>query len=461
MKKTTIRLVCAISMLLLIMSVLSACSNTEKDDTLQQTQGQQEQAITVTELTVKTMPTKTDYLLGEAFSADGCVLTATFSDGATKDVAVGEPGVEVSAPSTDSAGTKNVAVKYEGKRATFQVSVIKETLTVTLSHNTEDIADETVTVVKGEKLVLPEETTREGYSFAGWFTDAQRTIAYNFDSSVEQPITLYALWLSKAAANYEFIFDLNQADLKQRTIVQQVQEGKSAIPLSEDPERVGYAFAGWFSQSEGGDEYDFSTPVTASISVYAHWDRTAAGEQTYLFEAEDTSLTGKSGPAFSGTAMESGMIIYDTKHGASNDRFVGYLYQRYNSLEFFINADEAADNVILVARLSAEMRNFTFNKSNFSISVNGVSLDYGDIAFTNVPSNSYNSIECLPFEDYIISTTVSLKKGMNLISFMTENDEKMEGSTLLAAAPLVDCIKLTSTAVLTWCESMGLPASNY
>ena len=155
------------------------------------------------------------------------------------------------------------------------------------------------------------------------------------------------------------------------------------------------------------------------------------------------------------------MIVYDNKHGESNDRFVGYLYQRYNSLEFFINADEAVDNATLVVRMSAEMRDYTYNSGNFSISVNGESYDYGDIVFTHVPANSYNSVECLPFEDYTISTSVKLNKGMNLITLMTDNDDPMAGSTLLAAAPLIDCIKLTTTAVLTWSETMGLPAANY
>ena len=44
---------------------------------------------------------------------------------------------------------------------------------------------------------------------------------------------------------------------------------------------------------------------------------------------------------------------------------------------------------------------------------------------------------------------------------MTENEVGMEGSTLLAAAPLVDCIKLKTSAVLTWSEKNGLPAENY
>lgn len=462
--KKTIRLVCMLCMLVLMLGMLGACSKTPQNEAPKQgstQQAQQEPVVTITALAVKTMPAKTEYLLNEKFSAEGCVLTATFSDGTTKDIAIDEKGVEVTAPSTDSVGKKNVAIRYEGQRATFQINVSKEKLTATFHYNADGLSDQTVTVEKGDKVAMPAAQERENYEFGGWFSDEQCTIAYDFDSTVEQNVNIYAMWINKAATNYDFIFDLNQEGLEQGEIVQQVQEGQTAVRMSVDPTRVGYEFAGWYTEAEGGVEYDFAAPVTGSMSVYAHWNKTVSGEQTYVFEAEDTSLAGKSGPAFSGTAMETGMIVYDNKFGESNDRFVGYLYQRYNSLEFFINSDEAVTGVTLVARLSAEMRDYTYNMNNFVISVNGESLDYGDIVFTKVPKNSYSSVECLPFEDYVISTNVTLKKGMNLITLMTDNDDKMAGSTLLAAAPLVDCIKLTTSAVLTWSETMGLPAANY
>ncbi len=414
----------------------------------------------VTALEVKEMPVKTVYTLNEPFSPEGCVLTVTYEDGTTKEITLKEDGVEVTAPSTDSTGKKNVRVRYGGQRVSFQITVVKEKLEVTFIFNAEGMTPQAVGVEKGEKLTDIPAPEREGYAFDGWYADEQCTMRFNFDAPVEANTSAYAKWIDQNVASYAFTFDFNQEGLAQGQIVQQVESGKPAVELTEIPERTGYAFEGWYTLPDGGEAFDFSTPITADTRVYAKWTKTA-GEQTYVFEAEDTSLAGKSGPAFSGTAMENGMIVYDNKHGESNDRFVGYLYQRYNSLEFFINADEAVDNATLVVRMSAEMRDYTYNQQNFAITVNGEAYDYGDIVFTNVPANSYNSVECLPFEDYVISTNVRLKKGMNLIMLMTDNDEAMTGSTLLAAAPLIDCIKLTTTAVLTWSEAMGLPASNY
>ena len=413
-----------------------------------------------TKIEVKEMPAKTVYTVDEEFSGDGCVLTVTYADGTTKDITLAEEGIEVTAPSTGSVGKKNVRVRYAGERLSFQITVVKEKLEAAFILNDGESEPVMVAVEKGEKLTEPETPQREGYSFAGWFADEQCTMSFDFGAAIEASTNIYAKWISDSAESCNFVFNFNQEELAKNTVVQQVEIGKTATPLTEVPERTGYAFVGWYTMADGGEAFDFSTPIAGDTEGFANWQKTA-GEQTYVFEAEDTSLTGKSGPAFSGTAMEAGMIVYDNKHGESNDRFVGYLYQRYNSLEFFINADEAVDNATLVVRMSAEMRDYTYNSGNFSISVNGESYDYGDIVFTNVPANSYNSVECLPFEDYTISTSVKLKKGMNLITLMTDNDDPMAGSTLLAAAPLIDCIKLTTTAVLTWSETMGLPAANY
>ena len=41
----------------------------------------------------------------------------------------------------------------------------------------------------------PEEPTRNGYSFTGWYTDSECTQPYDWSTKVVEPITLYAGWL--------------------------------------------------------------------------------------------------------------------------------------------------------------------------------------------------------------------------------------------------------------------------
>ncbi|VEI13589.1 InlB B-repeat-containing protein [Trueperella bialowiezensis] len=49
-------------------------------------------------------------------------------------------------------------------------------------------------VAHAEAAVAPEAPTREGFTFAGWYTDAAYTMPYDFAAAVTGPITLYAKW---------------------------------------------------------------------------------------------------------------------------------------------------------------------------------------------------------------------------------------------------------------------------
>ena len=51
---------------------------------------------------------------------------------------------------------------------------------------------------KGNKLVKPADPTREGYTFAGWYTDEACTEAYDFSAAVTANMTLYAKWTKNA-----------------------------------------------------------------------------------------------------------------------------------------------------------------------------------------------------------------------------------------------------------------------
>lgn len=53
-------------------------------------------------------------------------------------------------------------------------------------------------VFKGNKLVKPADPTREGYTFAGWYTDEACTEAYDFGAAVTADMTLYAKWVKNA-----------------------------------------------------------------------------------------------------------------------------------------------------------------------------------------------------------------------------------------------------------------------
>ena len=74
----------------------------------------------LTGISVKTLPAKTEYLVGESLDTTGLTLTATYADGSSEDIT---DGYTVSGFDSATAGAKTVTVTYEGKTATFGVNV--------------------------------------------------------------------------------------------------------------------------------------------------------------------------------------------------------------------------------------------------------------------------------------------------------------------------------------------------
>ena len=141
----------------------------------------------------------------------------------------------------------------------------------------------------------------------------------------------------------------------------------------------------------------------------------------------------------------------DTNHGA----FIHYMYVENDTLTWEVESSEAATNVQLFARFSGEYGHdrllgeqteclFTFSDQQFKITVNDQALSYGSVTIHNVISKSF-----IPFQDFELSTTVSLQKGSNKIQMKVTNHDVIFG-TVGSTAPCVDSIKLYSTSTITW-----------
>ena len=120
--------------------------------------------------------------------------------------------------------------------------------------------------------VQPVETpARDGFEFVGWYIDSNLTRSWNFDTdTVKAPLTLYAKWreLEKPApVKHAASFDTAGGS----SVAPQTVEhgGKLAKPL--DPTRAGYDFAGWFADTALTMPWDFDSPVTSDLTLFAKW----------------------------------------------------------------------------------------------------------------------------------------------------------------------------------------------
>lgn len=158
-------------------------------------------------------------------------------------------------------------------------------------------------VEEGAKATEPAAPfTTDGYDFAGWCTDKAGNNAYSFDTPVNADITLYAKWVGKTKY-YTVSFDLN-GNGSTPIASQTVEEGQTAtVPaVPDDPD---YSFTGWYTEKECVNAYDFATPVTANITLYAGWgDKVSALNPVPVFTASTKELYLVKGQKF--TMPESG-----------------------------------------------------------------------------------------------------------------------------------------------------------
>lgn len=413
---------------------------------------------TVKKISVATEPTITYYEVGDTFSVEGGTILVEYTDGTTDTLPMTSSSFTYNTPGMDSTGTRTVIIYCGTKSARFSITVSSKSYTVTFNYNYDGAPEaETVKYISGE---IVEEITaeRSGYTLYGWYVDADYTEMYTFGSGASENLDLYALWLTEGASTVTVTFDYDYYGAALVEYSYPVEAG-TAVNQPSDPERTGYAFNAWLSES--GSAYDFTTVLTSDTTITASWTKTVSGTNSYVFEAEDTDLTGKTGSAYSGTASATGMIVSKEGKNCSNDRCVTYLYDYGDSLEFYIASDEDVSDVTFEISLSQEMVDYTYTYNDFTITLNGEQIKYSDISFTGVPAAGITS-DCLEFQYYTLAVNLTLKKGANKIQLITTNNSPISGTTIKATAPMVDCIRLTTTAVVTWDANYNLPMTgNY
>lgn len=416
----------------------------------------------VSKAEVGQLPVKTAYVIGEEFTLEGGTVIVTYADGTTDEIPMSAPSITVKEPGMKASGTKTVQLKVGGKNVRFTVVVANNSFQVTYDLNYPGApAAEQAEVVKGEKAES-KTYTREGYTLQGWYKNPDFTTAWNFKTEIVENVTLYALWTKDGAEHANVTFDYDYYGVTLNKYSYPVEVGASVARPQNDPVRTGYTFAGWVNAD--GSEYDFAAPINGDVTIKAVWQKAVSGKQTYVFEAEDSNLTGKTGPAISGTANEIGMIMGNESAGASNNRYVGYMYKYGNSVDFYIAADETLTDVTITVSLSAEMEGLTLTPANYGVSLNDVFLDYGVMEITDVPPMNWETYvaDPAPFKTFVVAVNATLPKGSNVIKLITLNNESYEGTTMLAHAPMIDCITIETEGVVIWDENFGVPAlDNY
>lgn len=134
-----------------------------------------------------------------------------------------------------------------------------------------DGVETTQKVKEGSKVTKPADPTKENYIFTGWYTDEICVTEYDWDTEVTGSLKLYAGFEEDVTKKeYEVTFETNEGTLDGGDSVS-VKHGMT-VTKPTDPVKEGYTFAGWYTDADLEEEFDFSTPITSAVVLYAKYE---------------------------------------------------------------------------------------------------------------------------------------------------------------------------------------------
>lgn len=271
--------------------------------------------------------------------------------------------------------------------AKFEAAAAVETQTVTFMKDAEKPFNTSV-VKKGNTVGVPAEPTKDGYSFAGWYTDVNCTTAYDFDLPVNTDITLYAKWLAK----YTVSFDTDGGStVESQTVV----TGNKATKPAVIPTKKGYNFVAWYTDNTYTTEFDFeNTIITDNTTIYAKF--------------EDASIFKLDGYTFSKINTLEELTTGYYVIGAYNDSDEHYYYMTNNLSSGNVYADQNP-TIYFSAKRENDKISFSLDDENL----------YVDSSNNLLFSNKFKTKFELDYKSYI-----KLSYNSKLLQFNFNNGTK-------------------------------------
>lgn len=172
----------------------------------------------------------------------------------------------------------------------------EETVTFTVTFDTQGGSDVApITIGQGNAITLPENPTKEGYVFDGWYIDKDLLNEFVETQAIAGNITLYAKWKENdggtkpAPQSYTITFDSQGgSEVSPITI-----EAGNAITLPNNPTKEGYIFDGWYVDKELLNKFVATQTIAENITLYAKWncDHTPVTDVAKDADCENTGLT--------------------------------------------------------------------------------------------------------------------------------------------------------------------------
>ena len=190
--------------------------------------------------------------------------------------------------------------------------------------------------------------SKEGYDFAGWYSDQALTLAYSINTIPAANVTLYAKW---TASPYTITFNSNGGS----EVAPISANYNDVVTKPTDPTKEGHTFMGWFSDTELQVEFTFNTMPVGGVTLYAKWQ---VNPYTITFNTNG------------GLAIEPLVANFDSTITAPTTSKLGYTFNGWyledtlSTLYVFDKMGSA--NITLYAKWTAILYTIMFNSDNGS-----------------------------------------------------------------------------------------------
>ena len=154
----------------------------------------------------------------------------------------------------------------------------KHIFTVTFdSNNGDNEPFATERIVEGKSVSEPENhPEKEGtegfaYVFSGWYKSIDDETPFDFNTPIEESITLYAKWITKQWFTVTFKADIDaDEDFDTARVLEgnKVSAPETNPTKAETAEKI-YTFDCWVTADD--EAFDFDTPITSNLTLYAHF----------------------------------------------------------------------------------------------------------------------------------------------------------------------------------------------
>lgn len=291
------------------------------------------------------------------------------------------------------------------------------------------------TVESGKTIVKPNDPTRQGYIFKGWYSDVNLENVYDFSSAVTENITLYAKWNN----TYTVKFQTNGGN----TIEDQIIENGEKVTKPNDPTRSRSTFVGWFSDSQLKEKYDFSSTVTKDMTIYARWQVENDYQPNWGYTGDNT--TGNNSGNNNATPTKY-TVKFDSNGGSEiEDQIIvdgnnaikpkdpikeGYIFDGWymdQELKIIYKFDsKITTNIILYAKWKHDENSVSALKDEIQEMINVARLNDGQIPYNDIDDNGVLNFIEGKYSDKKVNSIADAIESLNDIHNIMKFDNAQE-----------------------------------